>query len=57
MFNLLPAVCDIITLIYVEQAFGILYIKQSLCILKFNSHEIFDILNGIIDTGTLIRKL
>ena len=32
LFNLLPAVCDIIPLIYVEQPFGIVYIKQRVCV-------------------------
>lgn len=29
LFNLLPVICDTITLIYVEQPFGILYIRAS----------------------------
>lgn len=32
LFNLLPALCDTITLIYVEQPFGFLYIKQRVCV-------------------------
>lgn len=32
LFNLLPVICDIITLIYVEQPVGILYIKQRVCV-------------------------
>jgi len=31
-FNVSPPVCDVITLIYVEQHFGILYIKQRVCV-------------------------
>lgn len=59
LFNLSPAVCDNNNNnidICLSSPLGF-YISERLCILKFNPHEIFDILNGIIDTGTLIREL